>query len=51
MEMKLNLIQAEILFHVKLDYQKPSLFKFYIAHIKSGIFEKEDKYIELCSQL
>lgn len=39
MEMKVNLIQAETIFHVKADDQKPSLFKFFIAsRIKSGIF-------------
>lgn len=52
MEIKLNLLQAETLFHVESALEKPNFLKFLIAFkIKSGIFEKEDKYVELCDKL
>lgn len=47
MDKVLNLIQAETIFYVKPEFRLPSVFKFMLASIKSGLFPKEDIYVKL----
>lgn len=47
MDKALNLIQAETIFYVKPEFRLPSVFKFMLASIKTGLFTKEDVYVKL----
>jgi hypothetical protein len=51
MDKSLSLIQTESLFHIPEQYRKPSIIKYTLACIKSGIFTKEDKYVKLDEEL
>ena len=31
--------------------QNPSLFKFLVANVKSGIFTKEDRFVKMCDRV
>lgn len=48
MDHMLNLLTAESLYHLEPEMQNPSLFKFFIANFKQGLFAKEDKYVKMC---
>lgn len=47
MDKALNLIQAETVFYYKPEYRFPSVFKYMLASIKSGLFPKEDVFVRL----
>lgn len=51
MDMTLNLLTAESLYHLEPHMQNPSLLKFIVARVRKGIFPKEDQYVKMCEEV
>lgn len=51
MDQTLRLLQTEALFHVESRLRSPSLFRFMVASLKSGLFTKEDAFVRLSDRI